>query len=193
MSFPSEVATYVGRMRDFTRVDWLVYVSWVGLMFGLVLSTGGFLLLGHSHGVSFTPEAWLVPLGSLLFTISIAVDTIGHRTIYKQEISGAEGLVHGITILCGISSCVLLTAAYNHPRSLWIPALVLTVLAFVYSLVDEAFHWRRYVRKHSDRVEMWSHLGIMTGHAVMMLGWWVWFFQGYPGVSATLKHLGGGT
>jgi hypothetical protein len=192
MSFPTEVRTYVGRMRDFERIDWLVYVSWVGLMLGLVFATGGFLLVGHAHGVKFTPEAWLVPLGSALFTFSIAVDTIGHRTIYKQEISGAEGLVHGITIFCGITSCVLLTAAYHHPRVLWIPALVLTVLAFVYSLVDEAFHWRRYVKKSSDRVEMWSHLGILTGHAVMMLGWWIWFFQGYPGVTETLRHVGSG-
>ncbi len=192
MSFPSEIKVYVGRMREFTRVDWLVYVAWVGLMLGLVLSTGGFLLAGHLNRVTFVPEAWLVPIGSAVFTLAIAVDTIGHRTIYKQEISGAEGLVHGITIFCGIASCVLLTAAYHHPRGLWIPAMVLTVLAVVYSLVDEAFHWRRYVQKHSDRVEMWSHLGILLGHSVMMLGWWSWFFQGYPGVAETLQRLGAG-
>jgi hypothetical protein len=192
MSFPTELATYVGRVREFRRVDWLVYIGWVGLMLGLVLSTGGFLLLGHVRGVTFPAEAWLVPLGSAVFTLAIAVDTIGHRTIYKQEIQGAEGLVHGITIFCGITSCVLLTAAYHHPQSLWIPAMVLTVLAFVYSLVDEAFHWRRYVRKYSDRVEMWSHVGILTGHAVMMLGWWSWFFQGYAGVAQTLARLEGG-
>jgi hypothetical protein len=192
MSFLSELRVYVGRMRDFTRIDWLVYVSWVGLMLGLVASTGGFLLAGHLHGVRFTPEAWLVPLGAGLFSLSIAVDTIGHRTIYKQEISGAEGLVHGITIFCGITSCVLLTAAYHHPRGLWIPAMVLTVLSMVYSLVDEAFHWRRYVRKYSDRVEMWSHVGILLGHSCMMLGWWSWFFQGYGGVPETLRALGSG-
>lgn len=193
MSFASELRIYVGRMREFTRVDWLVYVSWVGLMLGLVASTGGFLLLGHLHGVSFEPEAWLVPLGAAVFTLSIAIDTIGHRTVYKQEISGAEGLVHGITIFCGITSCVLLTAAYHHPRGLWIPALVLTVLSVIYSLVDEAFHWRRYVGKHSDRVEMWSHVGILLGHSVMMVGWWWWFFQGYGGVSETLRRVGGGS
>lgn len=191
MSFPSELRVYVGRVAQFSRVDWFVYIAWVGLMLGLVFATGGFLLAGHVHGVSFTPEAWLVPLGSAVFTLSIAVDTIGHRTIYKQEISGAEGLVHGITIFCGITSCVLLTAAYHHPHGLWIPAMVLTVLAFIYSLVDEAFHWRRYVRKFSDRVEMWSHLGILLGHGVMMLGWWAWFFQGYTGVAETLRRVGG--
>jgi hypothetical protein len=192
MSFPAELRIYVGRMREFERIDWIVYAAWVGLMLGLVFSTGGFLLAGNAYGVTYPAEAWLVPIGSVIFTISIAIDTIGHRTIYKQEISGAEGLVHGITIFCGITSCVLLTAAYHHPRALWIPAMVLTVLAFLYSLVDEAFHWRRYVRKYSDRVEMWSHVGILVGHAVMMLGWWIWFFQGYPGVRETLQHLGAG-
>ncbi len=190
MSFLAELRTYVGRVREFSRTDWVVYCAWVGLMFGLVLATGGFLLAGHVRGVSFPPEAWLVPLGALNFAISIAVDTIGHRTIYKQEISRAEGLVHGITIFCGIGSCVLLTAAFDHPRGLWIPALVLTGLSFVYSLVDEAFHWRRYVRQYSDRVEMCSHVGILLGHAVMMVGWWSWFFQGYPGVQETLLRLG---
>ena len=190
MSFPSELRVYVGRVRDFSRSDWLVYIAWVGLMLGLVLSTGGFLLAGHARGVAFPAEAWLVPLGSLVFSISIAVDTIGHRTIYKQEIAGAEGLVHAITIFCGIGSCVLLTAAFHHPRPLWIPALGLTGLSFVYSLVDEAFHWRRYVRQDSDRVEMCSHVGILVGHAVMMVGWWSWFFQGYPGVQETLLRLG---
>ena len=190
MSWPSELRTYVGRVREFTRVDWLIYVGWVGLMFGLVSATGGFLLAGHGRGVVYPAEAWLVPLGALLFSLSIAVDTIGHRTIYKAEIAGAEGLVHGIPIFCGVGSCVLLTAAFDHPRGLWIPAMVLTVLSFVYSLVDEAFHWRRYVRQYSDRIEMCSHVGILIGHALMMIGWWSWFFQGYPGVQQTLLCLG---
>jgi hypothetical protein len=184
----SELLTYVGRIREFGPHDWWVYVSWVGLMFGLVAATGGFLLLGRSAGAHFPEAAWLVPLGALLFALSIAVDTIGHRTIYKEEIRGAEGLVHGITIACGISSCVLLCAAYSL-RAVWIPALVLTLLSFVYSLVDEAFHFRRYVRQKSDRVEMWSHVGIMLGHGTMMVGWWAWYFQGYEGVAETLVAL----
>lgn len=187
MSFPSEVALYVGRVRDFDRDDWIVYVSWVGLMLGLVASSSGFLGLGHVHGVTFPRAAWLVPVGASIFAASIAVDTIGHRTVYKEEIRGAEGLVHGITIFCGIGSCVLLCAAYSHRDALWIPAMVLTVLSVVYSLVDEAFHWRRYVRAHADRVEMWSHVGILVGHSTMMMGWWVWFFEGYAGVAGTLE------
>lgn len=184
-SFASEFSTYVGRIREFALADWLFYLGWVGLMLGLVGATGGFLLAGHLHAVSFPAAAWWVPCGALLFSISIAIDTIGHRTIYKQEIGAGEGLVHGITIACGISSCVLLCAAYSH-ASAWIPAAVLTVLSFVYSLVDEAFHWRRYVRRHSDRVEMWSHVGILVGHGTLMVAWWAWWFHGYAGVRETL-------
>jgi hypothetical protein len=184
----SELGVYVGRVREFGRMDWLVYTSWVGLMFGLVGATGGFLLSGRAAGVAFPAVAWWVPAGALVFAISIAIDTIGHRTIYKNEIQAAEGLVHGITILCGIGSCVLLCAAYSAP-AVWIPALVLTVLSLVYSLIDEAFHWRRYVRRHSDRVEMWSHVGILVGHGTMMLGWWAWYFGGYRGVAETVAAL----
>lgn len=189
MSFPAEVAVYVGRVREFQRIDWIVYVSWVGLMLGLCFSTGGFLVLGATHGVQFPAIAWLVPVGAVIFTVSIAIDTIGHRTIYKAAISGGEGLVHGITIFAGIGSCVLLCAAYQAPGAFWIPAMVLTVLSFIYSLVDEAFHWRRYVQENADRVEMWSHVGILTGHGIMMLGWWAWFFAGYPGVAETVAQL----
>jgi hypothetical protein len=190
-SFLRDLLVYVGRTREFERIDWIVYVGWVGLMLGLVFSTGGFLLLGHRGGAVFPPEAWLVPIGAAVFALSIAIDTIGHRTIYKLEIQKAEGLVHGITIFAGIGSCVLLCAAYTYPRALWIPAMVLTILSFVYSLVDEIFHWRRYVSDHSDRVEMWSHVGILVGHGTMMIGWWSWFFGGYEGVAATVRTLGG--
>lgn len=189
MSFAAEVAVYVGRIRTFRREDWLVYVAWVGLMVGLCCSTLGFLLAGALHGVRFPEEAWLVPAGAVVFTVSIAIDTIGHRTIYKEAISGGESLVHGITIFAGIGSCVLLCAAYSQRHALWIPALVLTLLSFIYSLVDEAFHWQRYVRDFADRVEMWSHVGILLGHSTMMIGWWVWFFAGYPGVGETLSHI----
>jgi hypothetical protein len=182
---------YVGRIRQFTARDWWVYFGWVGLMFGLVLSTGGFVALGHATGAPLPAEAYWVPWGALLFTLSIAIDTIGHRTIYKQEIQRAEGLVHGITIFCGISSCICLTAAYQHPGAFWIPALVLTSLSVLYSLVDEVFHWRRYVTRQSDPVEMWCHVGILLGHLIMMTAWWTWFYQGYRGVSETLAVLPG--
>lgn len=184
----SALLTYVGRIREFNRTDWFVYLGWVGMMLGLVGSTGGFLLFGHAHGVSFPAEAWLVPVGAAVFTIAIAIDTIGHRTIYKEVLRGGEQLVHHITILCGVASCVLLVLAYDHP-GLAIPAMVFTVMSFVYSLVDEVFHWRRYVSQNADHVEMWSHVGIFIGHGTMMLGWWRFYQLGYPGVAETLASL----
>lgn len=189
-SYRSDLSIYFGRFREFDRTDWLVYVSWVGLMVGLAASTGAFLLFGRSRGVSFPAEAFLVPIGASIFAIAIAIDTIGHRTVYKEDLKGAEGLVHHVTIACGIGSCVLLCAAWKSPAALWIPAMVLTVLSFVYSLVDEVFHWYRYATKRSDRIEMWSHALILLGHGTMMVGWWRWFFLGYPGVDQTARLLG---
>lgn len=181
-----EIVSYLSLVRRFDRDDWIAYVSWVGLMLGLVAVTGGFLVLGLARGVTFPAEAWMVPIGAAIFAGAIAVDTIGHRTIYKAEIAKAEGLVHHVTIFCGIGSCVLLSMAFTYRAALWIPAMVLTVLSFVYSLIDEGFHWTRYLKQRSDRVEMWSHAFIMIGHLTMMIGWWRWFFLGYPGVSETL-------
>ena len=189
MSSRSEFVVYVSRVREFERADWLVYTSWVGLMLGLVVATGGFLTFGAVHGVSFPAEAWLVPVGALIFACAIAVDTIGHRTVYKEALRGAEAFVHRITIFCGVSSCVLMCAAYQQRAALAIPAAVLTGLSFLYSFVDEAFHWHRYASKHSDEVEMWSHLFIFVGHGTMMLGAWRWFWLGYPGVADTLAQL----
>jgi hypothetical protein len=184
----SRLAIYVGRIREFERVDWWVYLSWVGLMLGLVASTGGFLLAGRLHGVAWPAEAWLVPIGAAIFSVAIAIDTIGHRTIYKAVLRGGEQLVHHITIGCGVTSVVLLVLAYRQPVCA-IPALVLTALSFLYSLIDEAFHWRRYIRSQSDVVEMWSHLGIFVGHGIMMVGWWRCYQLGYPGVADALRAL----
>ena len=120
---------------------------------------------------------------------AIAIDTIGHRTIYKEALRGGEQLVHHITIFCGVASCVLLVAAYPQRAGSAVPAMVFTILSFVYSLVDEAFHWRRYTTRKTDPVEMWSHVGILIGHGTMMLGWWRFYQLGYPGVAHTLGLL----
>jgi hypothetical protein len=186
----NRLAIYVGRIREFDRTDWIVYLAWVGMMLGLVGSTGGFLVAAHLRGVTWPAEAWLVPIGAAIFTLAIAVDTIGHRTVYKAVLRGGEQLVHHITIGCGVSSVILLVLAYQHPVCA-IPAMVLTALSFLYSLIDEAFHWRRYVRTQSDVVEMWSHVGIFVGHGIMMLGWWLFYRGGYEGVRETLHALGG--
>jgi hypothetical protein len=191
MSSRAELFVYLGRVRQFRRADWLVYTLWVGTMLGLVAATGGFLLAGHLHGVAFPAEAWTVPVGAAVFSIAIAIDTIGHRTVYKEVLRGGEQLVHHVTIFCGVASCVLLCAAYGTPGA-WVPAAAFTALSFVYSLIDEAFHWRRYASGQADRVEMWSHLGIFAGHLTMMIGWWAWYAGGYAGVEATLRALGGG-
>ena len=70
-----------------------------------------------------------------------------------------------------------------------VPALVLTVVSFIYSLVDEVMHWRRYLSGKSDVVEMWSHVFILIGHGILMAGWWLWYWRGYAGVSETLAAL----
>jgi hypothetical protein len=189
MSFLSEARVYAGRIREFTRTDWQVYLAWVGLMLGLVASTGGFLVAGHLGGVGFPDEAWLVPAGAAIFAVAIAFDTIGHRTVYRQALAGGERLVHHITIATGVGSCVLLCAAYSLGTAAAIPALVLTVLSLVYSLIDEAFHWRRYATGRTDRVEMWSHVLIFVGHLTMMIGWWAWYLGGYRGVAETVALL----
>jgi hypothetical protein len=186
----NQLAVYVGRIREFDRTDWLVYLGWVGMMLGLVASTGGFWLVGHLHRVPWPAEAVMVPIGAAVFTVAISIDTIGHRTIYKEALEGGEQLVHHITIVCGVASCILLVLAYDHP-GLAVPAMAFTVMSFVYSLVDEVFHWRRYTSEKADTVEMWSHVGIFIGHATMMIGWWRCYQLGYPGVDETLAALGG--
>lgn len=187
--FLDELSTYFGRFRLFTRRDWWVYGAWVGLIASLALASAAFLAVGRRAGAVFPASAYFLPIGAAIFALAIAVDTIGHRTIYKEYLRGGEGLVHHIIIGCGIGSCVLLCAAYPTPSQLQIPALVLTALSFIYSFVDEVMHWRRYLSAKSDVVEMWSHVFILIGHGMMMLGWWLWYFGGYQGVSATLAAL----
>lgn len=189
----TELRVYFGRFRQFEPVDWAVYVAWVGLMVGLVVASSGFLWVGRHAGAVFPTEAYLVPAGAVVFTLAIAVDTIGHRTVYKAYLRGGEALVHHIIIGAGIGSCVLLCAAYPEKPGFAIPALVLTVLSFIYSFIDEAMHWRRYLSQRSDVVEMWSHVFILIGHGTMMVGWWRWYQLGYPGVATTLRALGIGS
>ena len=181
---------YVGRMREFNRTDWIVYVAWVGLVASLAVVSGTFIWIGARAGGVFPAEAYMVPIGAAVFTLAIAVDTVGHRTIYKEALRGGEALVHHITIVAGIASCVFLCLAYPHRGGFAVPAMVATAVCFLYSLVDEVMHWRRYLTQHSDVVEMWSHVFILLGHGTMMLGWWSWYQQGYAGVPATLSALG---
>ena len=161
------------------------------MMLGLVGSTGGFLLAGAlARGHAGPARRGWSRSARCVFAIAIAIDTIGHRTIYKEVLRGGEQLVHHITIVCGRRELRAARASRTTTRALAIPAMVFTVLSFVYSLVDEVFHWRRYTSLTSDPVEMWSHVGILVGHGTMMLGWWRFYQLGYPGVRETLAGLG---
>lgn len=189
VNFIQETVVYASRVKEFNRWDWLCYVAWVGLMIGLFLFTMGFVVAGHVNGVQFPSYVWNVPVGTLIFVGAIAFDTIGHRTVYKAELKKGEALVHHITILAGITSCLLLCLAYSFPLALKIPALTMIILSIFYSVIDEALHWKRYMEGQSDRVEMWSHFFIFTGHLLMIMSWWMWFTEGYPGVKETLMII----
>jgi hypothetical protein len=186
----AELALYFGRFAAFQPIDWLVYTGWVGLMAGLALVSAAFLHIGARAGARFPVEAYLVPVGAAIFTAAIAVDTIGHRTIYKEVLRGGEALVHHVTIFTGIGACVLLMAAYPQRSACALVAAVLTGLSFLYSFIDEAMHWQRYLTRRSDVVEMWSHVFILIGHATMMASWWRFYLLGYPGVRQTLAAMG---
>jgi hypothetical protein len=188
-SFLRDTWDYASQVKEFSRIDWQVYVAWVGLMSGLFFSVAGFIFCGYFHGVEYPEYVWNLPIGTFVFIAAIAFDTIGHRTAYKEELQKGEALVHHITIAAGISSCVLLCLAYDHPDFFRIPSLCMIALSIFYSVIDEALHWRRYLSGHSDRVEMWSHFFIFVGHSVMVLSWWYWFDHGYPGVRETLPFL----
>lgn len=188
-NFFKEMSVYAGHIRDFSQKDWVIYIAWVGLMLGLFLSVGSFLWFGYSHGVHYPAYVWNIPLGILIFALAISFDTIGHQTVYKEELLKGERLVHHVTIFSGIVSILLLCLAYHQRDFFMIPALVFISLSIFYSVIDEALHWRRYLQMYSDRVEMWAHFGIFVGHNIMVFAWIYWFFQGYPGVAETLAHL----
>lgn len=188
-SFWQDTVIYAKQIKQFDRIDWQVYIAWVGLMLGLLFSVTGFVLVGHFNGANFPAYVWNVPLGTIIFVGAIAFDTIGHRTAYKEELKKGESLVHHITIFAGITSCIALSLCYNFPSFFKIPAISLIALTIFYSIIDEALHWHRYLNKNSDRVEMWSHFFIFLGHTIMVLSWYHWFDQGYPGVAETVAAL----
>jgi hypothetical protein len=186
-SFIKDIYIYASRIGEFTKTDWWVYVVWVGLMLGLFASVTGFLLIGHRGGVVYPAYVWNIPVGIFIFAVAISFDTIGHRTVYKDYLAKCEALVHHITIFAGITSTVMLCLAYTWPDFLKIPTGVLVFMSILYSIIDEALHWHRYMTQNSDRVEMVSHFFIFVGHFIMVVAWWQWFIDGYPGVAATIK------
>lgn len=187
--FIKETILYAKQVNQFNKQDWLSYIAWVGLMLGLLFSTTAFTLIGYLNGVDFPAYVWSVPIGTFIFVGAIAFDTIGHRTTYKHELLKGEALVHHITIFAGVTSCLILCLAYTWPEFLRFPALSFVALSIFYSIIDEGMHWRRYVSGYSDRVEMWSHFFIFLGHTIMILSWWHWYDEGYPGVAEILSTL----
>ena len=188
-TFLQDTITYAKRIFQFEKEDWLYYIRWVGLMLGLLFSTAGFVLTGWAHGVEFPAYVWNVPIGTFIFIVAIAFDTIGHQTAYKEALKSGERLVHLITIFAGVSSCIILCLAYRWPDFFRIPALALIALSIFYSIIDEWMHWNRYMKGNSDRIEMWSHFFIFLGHSIMILSWWKWFDSGYLGVKETLSFI----
>ncbi len=188
-NFLKEMVIYGSQIKTFTQRDWVVYVLWVGLMLGLFFSVSGFLAIGYFNDVHYPRYVWNIPLGIFIFVTSIAFDTIGHQTTYKEELEKGERLVHQVTIFGGITSILLLCMAYHDRDFFMIPSFVMVGLSVFYSMIDEALHWRRYLQMYSDRVEMWAHCGIFIGHNIMAFAWIVWFWNGYPGVAETLVHL----
>lgn len=184
-----ELSDYTSHIRQFKKHDWAYYVSWVGLMLGLLVSTSGFLVIGWMNKVQYPAYVWNIPVGTFIFLSAIALDTIGHRTCYKEHLEEGEGFVHEITIALGIASVVVLCLAYSHRDFFRIPALVLIGMSIFYSMIDEWMHWRRYMAGQSGRVEMWSHVFIFLGHIIMILSWWYWFDKGYLGVRETLPYF----
>lgn len=184
-----EVSSYVGNIRRFTASDWRRYLAWIGTIASLLVGTTFFVVWGAAHGVDWPGYVWFVPIGTFMFCGALAVDDIGHRTLYKQDLSKGEGYVHQMIVGTAVPSVMALCLCYQHPDTFKMPALGLLLLSFFYSALDETMHWRRYLDKGIDRVEMWAHFVAIFGHVLMIGCWWQWYQAGYPGVAETLKTL----
>ncbi len=184
-----EFAGYVANIRRFAPGDWVRYLAWMGTIGFLLVGTAAFVLFGHFHGVVFPGYVWFVPGGTALFCGALAVDDIGHRTLYKDDLKSGEGSIHQMIVGTAVPSVLALCLGYQHPDTFRMPALALIFLSLFYSVLDEAMHWIRYRTKGLDRVEMWSHFAAILGHVLMISCWWQWYTQGYPGVAETLAQL----
>lgn len=184
-----EIKSYVGNIRRFTRSDWLRYAAWMSTVFSLLLGTSTFVLWGHANGVDWPGYVWLIPIGTAMFCSALALDDIGHRTLYKVSLSQGEGYVHQMIVGTAVPSVMALCLCYEHPETFRMPAIGLIFLSFFYSAIDEMLHWRRYLAQGIDRVEMWAHFVAIMGHVLMIGCWWQWYSAGYPGVAETLATL----
>ncbi len=184
-----EVTAYVANIKMFTSSDWWRYVAWIGTIASLLVGTSTFVLWGHFHGVDWPGYVWIIPLGTAMFCSALAIDDIGHRTLYKEDLKKGEAFVHQMIVGTAVPSVMALCLCYEHPETFRMPALGLILLSFFYSAIDEMLHWRRYMEKGIDRVEMWAHFTAISGHVLMIGCWWQWYTSGYPGVAETLATL----
>ena len=184
-----EISSYASNIRKFKKDDWLRYALWIGSIFGLLCATTGVTVFGALTGTVWPAYVWWIPFGTFLFCGALALDDIGHRTLYKKQLARGERYVHQMIAGTAVPSVVFLCLSFQHPDIFKVPALVLILLSFFYSALDEAMHWVRYYQQGLDRVEMWSHFVAITGHALMIGAWWHWLDQGYPGLKETLARL----
>ena len=184
-----EISTYARNIKKFQKEDWIRYVFWIGSIFGLWCATTAITVFGKLTGTLWPAYVWWIPIGTALFCGALALDDIGHRTLYKRQLSTGEAYVHQMIAGTAVPSVVCLCLAFQHPEFFRTPALVLILLSFFYSAIDELMHWNRYMKEGLDRVEMWSHFVAITGHALMIGAWWRWLDEGYPGLAETLSRL----
>lgn len=185
----AEIQAYVANILLFQRSDWVRYICWIGTISSLFFGVSAFLYLGWSNGVDYPGYVWFIPIGTGAFTVALAFDDIGHRTIYKEYLARGEAHVHQMIVGTAVPSVMALCLCYQHPEAFRMPALGLILLSFFYSGLDEVLHWVRYLTKGIDRVEMWSHFVAIVGHILMISCWWQWYSAGYPGVAETLQYL----
>jgi hypothetical protein len=184
-----EISSYAANIRKFKKDDWLRYTLWIGSIFGLLFATTGVTVFGAMTGTVWPAYVWWIPIGTFMFCGALALDDIGHRTLYKKQLAKGERYVHQMIAGTAVPSVVFLCLSFQHPEIFRVPALVLILLSFFYSALDEGMHWVRYYQQGLDRVEMWSHFVAITGHALMIGAWWHWLDQGYPGLQETLARL----
>ncbi len=173
-----EVRAYVARIRMFQRWDWIRYICWIGTIASLFVGVTSFICLGYANGVQFPGYVWFIPLGTGLFTTALAIDDIGHRTVYKAHLAKGEAYIHQMIVATAVPSVMALCLCYEHGNTFRMPALGLIFLSFFYSILDEAMHWIRYMSIGVDRIEMWSHFVAIFGHVLMISCWWQWYSQG---------------
>jgi hypothetical protein len=162
--FLDELASYFGRFRLFTRRDWAVYIAWVGLISGLALASAAFLAIGRHAGAVFPAHAYFIPIGAAIFALAIAVDTIGHRTVYKNTC--AAGRAWSTTSSSSAASPVACFCARPIPHRAPAASGARSHHAVFHLQLRRRGHALAALpdRAKSDVVEMWSHVFILIGH-----------------------------